>query len=43
MKAYARFDVILNMGSSLNGLSILDMKFAFLVPLLRHLYGWDDW
>ena len=28
MKAYARFDEILNVGCFLNGLSILDMKFA---------------
>ena len=42
MKAYARFHEVLNVGYSLNGLSILDVKFANLVPLWRHLYGQDD-
>ena len=42
MKAYARFDEILTVGYLLNGLSILDVKFANLVPLRRLLYGWDD-
>ena len=43
MKAYARFDEILTMCYFLNGLSILDVKFANLVPLWHHLYGRDDW
>ena len=43
MKAYARFDEILSAQYFLNGLSILDMKLANLVPLWRHLYGQDDW
>ena len=43
MKAYARFDEILNREYFLNGLSILDVKFANLVPLWCHLYGPDDW
>ena len=33
MKDYARFDEILTVVYFLNGLSILDMKFAKLVPL----------
>ena len=37
MKAYVRFDEILNMGFLLNGLSILDVKLANLVPLWRHI------
>ena len=43
MKVYAMFDKILNVGYLLNGLSILDAGFANFVPLLRHLYGRDDW
>ena len=43
MKAYARFDEIRNVGYFSNGFSILDVKFANLVPHLRHLYGRDDW
>ena len=43
MKAYARFGEILNVGYFLYGLSSLDVKFANLVPLWRHLYGRDDW
>ena len=43
MKAYARFDESLTMGYFLNELLILDMKFANLVPLGRHLYERDDW
>ena len=38
MKVYARFDEILCV-FLLNGLSILDVEFANLVPLWRHLYG----
>ena len=34
MKAYASFDEILNVEYSLNGLSILDVKFANSQPLL---------
>ena len=33
MKAYARFDEILNVGYFSNGFSILDVKVANLVPL----------
>ena len=43
MKAYARFDEILTVGKFRNGLIILDLKFASLVPLWRHLYGRDEW
>ena len=43
MKAYARFHEVLNVGYSLNGLSILDVKFANLVPLWPYLYRQDDW
>ena len=43
MKAYAMFEEILNVGYLLNGFSILDARFANFVPLLRHLYGRDDW
>ena len=39
MKAYARFDEIINMGYFFNGLSILDVKFANLVPPWHHVYG----
>ena len=42
MKACARFDEILIVGYFLNGLSILDVKFANLSTFWRHLYGWDD-
>ena len=42
MKAYARFDEILNVGYFLNELSILYMEFVNLAPLWRHLYGRDD-
>ena len=42
MKAYARFDEVLIAGYFLNGLSILDVKFADLAPIWRHLYGRDD-
>ena len=38
-----RFGEILTVGYFLNGLSILDMKFANLVTLWRHLNGRDDW
>ena len=41
MKTYARFDEIL-MGYFLIGFSILDVKFANLSPLWRHLYGRND-
>ena len=37
MKAYARFDEILTAGYFLNGLSILDVKFANLVPIYHLL------
>ena len=43
MKACARFDEILKVGCSLNGLSILDVKFANLAPIWHHLGGRDDW
>ena len=43
MKAYARFEEILNLGYLLYGLSILDAEFANLVPLWCHLYGRDAW
>ena len=43
MKACARFDEILIAGYLLKGLSILDLKFADLAPLWRHLYGRGDW
>ena len=43
MKAYARSDEILNVGYFLNGLLILDMKFANSVLLWHHLYGRHDW
>ena len=45
MKAYARFDLSLTMGYFLNGPSILEVKFANLVPLCHHLlvYGQDEW
>ena len=43
MKAHAIFDKIINVGYLLNGLSILDVIFASLVPLWRHLYRRDDW
>ena len=42
MKACARLDEILNAGYLLNGLSILELKFANLAPLWRHLYRRDD-
>ena len=42
MKAYARFDEILNVGNCLNGLSILDVKLANSVPVWHHLYGRND-
>ena len=43
MKADTRFDEILIVGYFLNGLSILDVKFANLAPPWRHLYGRDGW
>ena len=43
MKAYAMFDETLTAGYFLNGLSILDVKFAYSVPLWHHLYGRHDW
>ena len=43
MKAYARFDKSLTKVYFINELLILDMKFANLVPLGRHLYERDDW
>ena len=43
MKAYARSDEILNVGYFLNGLLILDVKFANSVLLWHHLYGRHDW
>ena len=43
MEVCARFDEVLIAGFLLNGLSILDKKFANLAPLWRHLYGQDDW
>ena len=43
MKAYARFDEILNVWYFSDGLSILDEKLANLVPIWRHLYGRGDW
>ena len=42
MKAYARFDEILNVGYSSDGLSILHVNGANLAPLWRHLYGRKD-
>ena len=36
MKAYARFEEILKVGYVLNGPSILDVKFANLVPIWLH-------
>ena len=43
MEAYAGFDESLTMGYFLNELIILDMKFANIVPLWRHLHEQDDW
>ena len=43
MEACARFDEILTVGCFLNGLSILDVKCANLVPIWGHLCGRDDW
>ena len=45
MKASAGFDEILTIGYFLNGLSILDVRFAHLAPLRRHLllYRRNDW
>ena len=43
IKTYARFDGILTEGYILNGLSILDVKFANIVPLWSHLWGRDHW
>ena len=43
MKACVMFDEILSVVYFLNGLSILDVKFANLAPRWRHLYGRDDW
>ena len=41
MNVCARFDEVLIAGYLLNGLSILDVKFANLVQLWRLLYGRD--
>ena len=43
MKTCARFGEILIARYFLNGLSILDVKFANLTPLWQHLYGRVDW
>ena len=43
MKACARFNKIPIVGYFLNALSILEVKFANLAALSRHLYGRDDW
>ena len=41
MNACARFDEVFIAGYFLNGLSIVDVTFASLAPLWRHLYGQD--
>ena len=43
MNAYPKFDEILTVWYFLNGLSILGVKFATLVPCWLHLYGRYDW
>ena len=43
IQAYVWFGEILTMRYFLNGLPIIDLKFADLVPLWRHLYGLHDW